>query len=216
MQLVLKVSQRRAPCDLAKQPFPALQTLERFSYCLIWPILVITGTQYILPERQAGHLVLSHFCINQERSILLISLSWNTCLLRQCMDFPSSPVALFTCRMWVFKSYFIQTLVFMPTLHGFTTAIVQSSRASRCGGLFTVKCWSKCLQTQYIKETGWIKGRIYTKYLWRGNWRTKSTHNKTRHLVDLLNLWPDFATCSYKVALMPLEISLVSAGQRRE
>lgn len=94
-------------------------------------------------------------------------------------------------------------LVFMPTLHWYTTAAVQSSNESRWGGLFTIRCWTKYLQAQYIRETGWIKGRIYIKYLWRGNQRVKSIYNKTRRLVNLLNPWPDFATCSYGVALMP-------------
>ena len=161
-------------------------------------------------------MVLSHFCINQEKRIQLISPSWNTCFLKQCIDFPPSPGDLFTCRMHVFKYYFIKTLDFMPNLNRFTTALVQSSRESRWGGLFTINCWSKSLQAQYIRETGWIKGNIYIKYLWRGNWRVKSTYSKTRPSAELLNLQPDFSTSSHKVGLLPWEISLVSGGQGKE
>lgn len=103
----------------------------------------------------------------------------------QCTDFPPSPTGLCISRMWVFKYYFIKTPVFLSTFHQFTTAVVWSSSESRWGGPFTIKSCSNCLQAQYMEGIGWIKGRIYIKYLCKSNRRVKRRYNKMRGLVNL-------------------------------
>lgn len=136
---------------------------------------VITGTCYILPQKMS----------RGPSSVLLISPCCNTCSLKQCTDFPPSPTGLCISRMWVFKYYFIKTPVFLSTFHQFTTAVVWSSSESCWGGPFTSKSCSNCLQAQYMREIGWIKGRIYIKYLCKSNRRVKCRYNKVRGLVNL-------------------------------
>lgn len=150
-------------------------TLWWSSY-LICTILVITGTCYSLPPKMS----------RGPSSVLLISPCCNTWVhSKQRTDFPPSPTGLCISRMWVFKYYFIKTPVFLSTFHQFTTAVVWSSSESRWGGPFTIKSCSNCLQARYMREIGWIKGRIYIKYLCRSNRRVKCRYNKVRGLVNL-------------------------------